>query len=104
MLLDKDEIERASEDLGLSVTEVENIDVHFWRFLRSSLRSKDIQPIKIMYFGTFKPKYNRIKYSILAAIKNIRAGKNVEYNRKKLSSLWKARNTLIETNQTRYYG
>jgi len=104
VFLKKEEIKRIADQTGMSEEVVSAVGTQFWYYLKESMRADDLPMIKVRYFGTFKPKYNRVKYAILTCIKNIREGKNPELYRKKLKRYWKARNELINSNQTKYYG
>lgn len=104
MYLKRAQIEEIANRLGLSEYEVEDVEAHFFGFLKDCISSKDMPIIKIKNLGSFKPKYNKVKHGILHCIKNIRSGKFEEHNRERLKYLWSVRNNLIKNEQLKYYG
>jgi nucleoid DNA-binding protein len=104
MYLKKEQIAELASKLELSSIDILDVEEHFFKSLKNYMSMSVIPIIRIRNFGTFKPHYNKIKHSILACIKNIRAGEHVEINKEKIRNLWIARNTLIKHKQTRYYG
>jgi hypothetical protein len=95
MLLTESQKQQIASDANVPSFIVDNIEYHFWSYLKKQMAS-DIMPIiAIRGLGVFRPSRNKLKYIILALIAHIRAGTNVIENKYRLSQYWKARNELI---------
>jgi len=95
MLLRESQKQQISNEAGVPSYIVDNIEYHFWSYLKKQMASDTMPILAIRGLGVFRPSMNKLKYIIIALIAQIRAGVNVVENKYRLSQYWKARNELI---------
>jgi hypothetical protein len=96
MLLTESQKAQIAKEAGVEQYVVDNVEYHFWSYLKKLMASELMPIIAIRGLGVFRPSKTRLKHLILFLIERIRAGENVIENKYRLSMYWKARNELIK--------